>query len=177
MSSLCSSLRVSRKLRLISSNLYLLSVNLNLSRDASRLSGSSFFTDSWNTWFLLWIPRKLSWGGKMFDRDTGMSQLVWLFWYPACLSLNLCLCTLWNPGMWFLGWGRACESEEIVEIVCSLEEVCYIMRRCLLPYIMYPSSLKLAWILSLFLCGEFRTAVPGFGIAVCHIFRVMGSRP
>ena len=43
MSSLCSSLRVSRKLRLISSNLYLLSINVNLSRDASRLSGSSFF--------------------------------------------------------------------------------------------------------------------------------------
>ena len=42
MSSLRSNLRAFRKPRLIFSSLYPLSVNLNLSRDASRLSGSNF---------------------------------------------------------------------------------------------------------------------------------------
>ena len=42
MNSLRSNLRASRKPRLISSSLYLLSVNLNLSGDGCRLSGSSF---------------------------------------------------------------------------------------------------------------------------------------
>ena len=42
MSSLRSNLRAFRKPRLIFSSLYPLPVNLNLSRDASRLSGSNF---------------------------------------------------------------------------------------------------------------------------------------
>ena len=41
-SSLRSNLKASRKLRLISSSLYPLSADLNLSRDASMLSGYSF---------------------------------------------------------------------------------------------------------------------------------------
>ena len=181
MSSLRSNLRALkmglRKPRLISSSLHPLSVNLNLSRNASRLSWSSFvrileihgsFCESME--YLVGVVRCsieilvcLSWTGAYFD-----IQYVWVFESFACVHCGIQECDL-------LGWSRACESLEITEAVLSLKEVSYIMCRCLLLYHV-PIFCETAWVLILLLCGEFLDSdfriwhsgmshIPGDGIA------------
>ena len=109
MNSFRSNLRASRKPRLISSSLYTLSIKSNLSRDASRLSGSNFvrileihgsFYEPWDT--------DLGWPWR------SMTKLLCVSWFAAyfdtCIRLSLwifCLCTPRYPGMWFL-WVMSC---------------------------------------------------------------------
>ena len=99
-----SNLRACTQLRLISSSLCPLSVNLNLSRDASRSSWSNFvrifeirdsFYESGQYWVgvascSVEILVCLSWFGAYFD-----IQYVWIWIF--------CLCTLRYPGMWIFG--------------------------------------------------------------------------